>query len=328
MHITDPIADLLTRIRNASTAKHPNVDIPASNMKKAICKILVDEGYVWDAAGNLAFRTKESRYAEEFSYDALDRLTEGRMTIQNGVTLGTPVVLHRAQFDRLGNVCSRRIDGADLAYGYQGRAGCGLDTASGSGTTGTTGPHRVTGVGADRSYSYDARGNLTLRDMPGTTSDRAVSYSLDDQAHQIVLGADQTRYWYGPDGQRYKREHQGKRTLYLGNVEIETAGGATEIKRTVAGVIRQSIVNGAASDYYLFHDQLGSLVRVSNRLGSPMSGLDYHEYGQRRDYGNPQGVVHAGPAITNRGFTGHEHLDAPDMDLIHMNGRVGNPPTG
>lgn len=46
MHITDPIADLLTRIRNASTAKHPNVDIPASNMKKAICQILVDEGFV------------------------------------------------------------------------------------------------------------------------------------------------------------------------------------------------------------------------------------------------------------------------------------------
>lgn len=46
MHITDPIADLLTRIRNASTAKHPSVDIPASNLKKAICQILVDEGYV------------------------------------------------------------------------------------------------------------------------------------------------------------------------------------------------------------------------------------------------------------------------------------------
>ncbi len=46
MHITDPIADLLTRIRNASNAKHPNVDIPASNIKKAMCKILVDEGYV------------------------------------------------------------------------------------------------------------------------------------------------------------------------------------------------------------------------------------------------------------------------------------------
>ena len=46
MQITDPIADLLTRIRNASTAKHPSVEIPASNMKKAICQILVDEGYI------------------------------------------------------------------------------------------------------------------------------------------------------------------------------------------------------------------------------------------------------------------------------------------
>lgn len=46
MNITDPIADLLTRIRNASAAKHATVDIPASNMKKAITQILVDEGYI------------------------------------------------------------------------------------------------------------------------------------------------------------------------------------------------------------------------------------------------------------------------------------------
>ena len=46
MQITDSIADLLTRIRNASSAKHDTVDIPASNMKKSICQILVDEGYI------------------------------------------------------------------------------------------------------------------------------------------------------------------------------------------------------------------------------------------------------------------------------------------
>ena len=46
MQITDPIADLLTRIRNASTAKHPSVDVPASNLKKAIANILLEEGYV------------------------------------------------------------------------------------------------------------------------------------------------------------------------------------------------------------------------------------------------------------------------------------------
>lgn len=46
MQITDAIADLLTRIRNASSAKHETVEIPSSNMKKAICQILVDEGYI------------------------------------------------------------------------------------------------------------------------------------------------------------------------------------------------------------------------------------------------------------------------------------------
>ena len=46
MQITDPIADLLTRIRNASSSKHETVDVPASNMKKAIVNILNEEGYI------------------------------------------------------------------------------------------------------------------------------------------------------------------------------------------------------------------------------------------------------------------------------------------
>ena len=46
MHITDPIADMLTRIRNANSAKHDTVDVPASNMKKSIAQILLDEGYI------------------------------------------------------------------------------------------------------------------------------------------------------------------------------------------------------------------------------------------------------------------------------------------
>ena len=46
MQITDTIADILTRIRNASSAKHATVDVPASNMKKAITQILLDEGYI------------------------------------------------------------------------------------------------------------------------------------------------------------------------------------------------------------------------------------------------------------------------------------------
>lgn len=46
MQITDTIADMLTRIRNANSAKHDSVDVPASNVKKAIAQILLDEGYI------------------------------------------------------------------------------------------------------------------------------------------------------------------------------------------------------------------------------------------------------------------------------------------
>lgn len=46
MQITDPIADLLTRVRNANNARHETVEVPASKIKMAICRILLDEGYV------------------------------------------------------------------------------------------------------------------------------------------------------------------------------------------------------------------------------------------------------------------------------------------
>ena len=59
MMTSDPIADMLTRIRNANTAKHDTVDVPASKMKLAIANILVDEGYIakYDIVENGAFKT-------------------------------------------------------------------------------------------------------------------------------------------------------------------------------------------------------------------------------------------------------------------------------
>ena len=59
MMTSDPIADMLTRIRNANTAKHDTVDVPASKMKLAIANILVDEGYIakYDLVEDGAFKT-------------------------------------------------------------------------------------------------------------------------------------------------------------------------------------------------------------------------------------------------------------------------------
>ena len=59
MTMSDPIADMLTRIRNANTAKHDTVDVPSSKMKVAIADILVDEGYIakYDLIDNGTFKT-------------------------------------------------------------------------------------------------------------------------------------------------------------------------------------------------------------------------------------------------------------------------------
>ena len=59
MTMSDPIADILTRIRNANTAKHDTVDVPASKMKTAIADILVDEGYIakYDLVEDGSFKT-------------------------------------------------------------------------------------------------------------------------------------------------------------------------------------------------------------------------------------------------------------------------------
>ncbi len=59
MSMNDPIADMLTRIRNANAAKHDTVDVPASKMKIAIANILVDEGYItkYDLVDDGAFKT-------------------------------------------------------------------------------------------------------------------------------------------------------------------------------------------------------------------------------------------------------------------------------
>ena len=89
---------------------------------------------------------------------------------------------------------------------------------AGSGST-----HGVSQTGAGASatfYYYDGRGNQTLRDAPGTAADRTIAYSADNKAYQIAMGSgQQVRFWYGPDGQRYKRQEGGKTTLYLGGVE-------------------------------------------------------------------------------------------------------------
>ena len=77
MTTNDPIADMLTRIRNANTAKHDTVDVPVSKMKLAIADILVDEGYVekYDLVDNGNF--KDIRITLKYGKDKNDKIIAG-----------------------------------------------------------------------------------------------------------------------------------------------------------------------------------------------------------------------------------------------------------
>ena len=77
MAMTDPIADMLTRIRNANTAKHDTVDVPSSKMKLAIAQILLDEGYIakYDVLENGNFKT--IRITLKYGADKNEKIISG-----------------------------------------------------------------------------------------------------------------------------------------------------------------------------------------------------------------------------------------------------------
>ena len=92
MQITDPVADMLTRIRNANTAKHEKVDVPASNLKKSIAQILLDEGYIK-------------------SYEIVEDGTQGIIRIQLKYLAGKEKVISGLR--RVSKPCLRVYAGAD-----------------------------------------------------------------------------------------------------------------------------------------------------------------------------------------------------------------------
>lgn len=84
MTMSDPIADMLTRIRNANTAKHDTVDVPSSKMKLAIAQILLDEGYIkkYDILDDGAFKTIHItlKYGEDKNHKIITGLKENFQT--------------------------------------------------------------------------------------------------------------------------------------------------------------------------------------------------------------------------------------------------------
>ena len=93
-------------------------------------------------------------------------------------------------------------------------------------------------------------------------------------------------------------------------------GIVTTTRRTVAGVMLQTVVGATATNYYLFHDQLGSLVRIAGATGTVVSSMDFQAFGGRRNT-DTQAANGTPPALTPRGFTGHKMLDSVSLIDLH-----------
>ncbi|RMH88121.1 hypothetical protein EBB59_12165 [Lysobacter pythonis] len=189
------------------------------------------------------------------------------------------------------------------------------------------GAHQVSVVNGV-TYQYDRRGNQTDKTTGRAEDSRRVRYNAANQAYEARTGNGQTtRFWYGSDGQRYKREDGARRTLYLGNVEIVTEGGRVTLKRIVAGVALQLIVGQQASTYYQFHDRLGSLIRLTDAAGTVLGQMDFQGFGGRRHPDTLRDDRAPNTRLSTRGYTGHEMIDGA-LGLIHMNARMFDPQLG
>ncbi|MGQ0798875.1 MAG: FG-GAP-like repeat-containing protein [Pseudomarimonas sp.] len=292
-----------------------------------------NDTYEWNLVGNLTARDKAGQYRETFLYDALNRLQVGyfERVLTTTYSGASRPYSEQISYDKLGNICAKQIAGALQTYTYAGRAGCGQNGVPGDAQGLSDGlPHAVQSA-AGGAYTYDGHGNETSATFAANPGNhRYTRYTVENQAYEIARGSQSSptqraRFWYGSDGARYKREDiqsgSVKRTLFLGNVEIITHAGVTTQKRYIAGVVVQDVINGAKTTKHLFHDHLGSVVRVTNASGGLLEGMDFGAFGERRGYVNPTSAwIPPASPTTTRGYTGHEMVDG--LDVVHMNGRI------
>jgi len=125
MSMQDPLADMLTRIRNAQMAGMASVEIPASRLKRAVCTVLVDEGYI---AG----------------YDEVDGGGHGKLVVELKYFEGRPVI---AEIDRVSRPGLRRYAGRDGLPSVRG--GLGVAIVSTSRGVMTDRAARAAGVGGE-----------------------------------------------------------------------------------------------------------------------------------------------------------------------------------
>jgi len=277
--------------------------------------VIQNSEYHFTNVGNLEYRYENiSGFEESFNYDSLNRLDDWTKT--GGGASGTVDV----NYDSLGNIAFKTGVGT---YHYEGTAHAVSRISGGS-----------AGNNLAVDYGYDANGNMT---SGGGRS--LINYNVNNKPVHINASGHITNFVYSIGDARIKRTDIKSgvttNTLYIGNVEFVSENNQlTRIQRTIEGVAVETYYasTGMRDLEYLHFDHLGSAEVITDELGAVVKRFSFDPWGQRRsvdNYSTTYGFTSSlGLSLSyyNKGFTGHEHLDA--SGLIHMNGRVYDPRLG
>ncbi len=274
--------------------------------------------YQYDKMDNVLSRQNSlSGLTENFTYDQLDRLTQSAVSgtiagvaYNNSINYG---------YDINGNIL-HKSDMGDYTYGVNH-------------------PHAPSSIaktqGGTLSYTYDANGSITQ------SGDKSITWTSFNKPSQFTKGVQSTLFSYGPDRARFLKVQTGSgvhiRTNYVGKLyekitDSSVAGNTkTSHKHFIYAdgkLIATHTKATSQSDktLYLHYDNLGSIYTVTDTIGNLAEQMSYEAFGARRlgDWRSSATLII--PETTNRGFTGHEHID--EMGFIHMNGRVYDPSIG
>ncbi len=203
--------------------------------------------------------------------------------------------------------------------------------------------------------TYDQNGAMTSIVQNGSTNGRYLQYNANNQPLFIVVGTSlldlnpiaKDEFRYGPDGERYYRKSsyteggnaKTEEAFIVGGYEHTLITGDSvvkETKKSQAGSALHVVATApnntvTTSIEYLLTDHLGSITRVTDASGNLLVTQQFEPFGARKDSDWLQNTdatelstLLAGLKVhTNRGYTGHEHLDR--TGFIHMNGRLYEP---
>ena len=282
-----------------------------------------DLAYTYDKMDNVISRQNHiNGLQEQFNYDNLDRLISADTLGEIG---GISVDSQQSfDYDINGNI-TYKSDIGDYNYNSVYRS---LPHT----------PQYISNGSNNQSYQYDANGNMIQ------SGDKQIAWTSFNKPKTFSKGDFRTQFVYAPDRARYLKVQTGNnthiRTNYVGKVYEQISDTSTTTPTTkhryfiyadgqLITIHSKTTANNSQlpdETRYLHRDNLGSIDTITDGRGNIVERLSYDAFGKRRTANWRTDDDITAPVLTNRGFTGHEHID--EMGFIHMNGRVYDPSIG